>query len=116
MPVAGATCRFDMMIVVKAVRMVMGALFLIISIVRMTNGGSQLLSLDQMDVRTTIAMVLVEKGGKAFSGCSRIEDKPSTCAARRECGSPPPYTSDPSHAAHRQCAIDRWRRFSISGG
>jgi hypothetical protein len=99
---ASAISRFDMIIVVKIARMVMGALFLMGSAVRMTHSRSWLLSFDQMDVRTMITMMLVEEGGKAFSCCSCVKEKPSTCTARRECGAPPSCSHDLSHAPRRR--------------
>jgi hypothetical protein len=75
MPVSGTISRFDMTIVVKIVRMSMRALSVMFSIVRMTNCGSRLLELNQMNMRTMISMMLVEKGSRAFSRCSRVEEK-----------------------------------------
>jgi hypothetical protein len=116
MPVASAISRSDMIIVVKIAPMVMGALFLMVFLARMARGGSRLLSLDQMDVRTMIAMMLVEKGSKAFPRCSRVKEKFSTRTAARKCGAPPPCSRDLSHTAHRQCAVYRSRRLLTSGG
>jgi hypothetical protein len=116
MPVAGMIGRFDMIIVVKIALMAIGELFLMTSVVRMTNGRSRLQNFDQMDVRTTIALMLMEKGRKAFSRCPGVKEKCSTRTATRECGSPSPCSCDPSHRAHRQRSIDRSRWLSTSGG
>jgi hypothetical protein len=67
-----------------------------------------------MDMGVVIAVMLVEKGGKAFSLSPCIEEKPSTCTPRRECGSPAFYTCDLSHTG-TECAIDLSQRHSICG-
>jgi hypothetical protein len=103
---AGGLARFYMIMVMKVVRMGTRAVFLMGSAMRMTHSRNWLLSFDQMDVRTMIAMMLVEKGNKAFPRCSRVKEKFSTRTASRKCGAPPPCSRDPSHAPRRRRAGD----------
>jgi len=75
-------------------------------------------NLNQVEMRTLIAMMAVEKGCKAVSLRTRVKEKASARPGIREYRPPSPYSLDPSHALCRQTrrrGIDRSGRFSSGG-
>jgi hypothetical protein len=103
---AGGSDRFSTTVLVEAVPMSMRAFLLMVMVVAM-----RLLRLDQVEVRTVITMMTMEKGRKAVSLRTRVKEKASARPGIREYRPPSPRSRDPSHANRWQTL---WRRIDCS--